>query len=241
MSTAVVISCEHATAAVPVRYRSVFRGAVADLCSHRGSDLGARALARQLAHELEFPLVEAHATRLLADANRSLGHRHLFSEWSRQLNREDRCEVIARYWQPHREAVERELRSSVSAGATALHVSVHTFTPQWRGVRRNVDVALLYDPRRVRERAFAVRWLGELARLRTDLRLRRNQPYRGNTDGLTTHLRGTLRAGQYLGIELEVSQHLSLGPAAAWRRLRSEIRAALQSALSSTGEVRTRA
>jgi predicted N-formylglutamate amidohydrolase len=70
MSARVVISCEHASAAVPARYRSVFGGADAVIRSHRGSDLGARLLARQLALELNSRLVEARATRLLADPNR---------------------------------------------------------------------------------------------------------------------------------------------------------------------------
>jgi predicted N-formylglutamate amidohydrolase len=118
-----------------------------------------------------------------------------------------------------------------------LHVSVHTFTPRWRNARRDVDVALLYDPARRRERAFADAWLEALAARRPDLRLRRNFPYRGEADGLTTHLRGVFGAGHYLGLELEVSQQHALGAASAWRRLQADICAALDVARSaaSTG------
>ena len=35
-----------------------------------------------------------------------------------------------------------------------------------------------------------------------------NQPYKGSSDGLTTYLRNKFETSQYLGIELEVNQHL---------------------------------
>lgn len=229
-----VVSCEHASAAVPVRFARVFRGAVRALASHRGSDPGALPLARSLARAFAVPVLAAPATRLLADPNRSRHHRRLFSEWSLRLLPQERDDVLATCWQPHRDAVERLVRRHVVSGRTVLHVSVHTFTPRFHGVERRTDVALLYDPARGGERAFAARWLAGLGRLRPELRLRRNFPYRGDSDGLTTHLRRRFAAERYLGIELEVSQACAArgASAAARRRLAADLAAALRAALA---------
>ena len=101
----------------------------------------------------------------------------------------------------------------------ASGLSVHSFTPRFQGVTRDVDVGLLYDPRRPAERALCTEWIALLRARAPELRLRRNQPYRGDSDGLTTHLRGVLGA-RYLGVELEVSQRFPAGAAARWRALR---------------------
>ena len=227
---ALVVSCEHASASVPPRWRPLFRGAERALASHRGSDLGALPLARALARGTGAPLVAARASRLLVDANRSLGHPRLFSEWTRGLSADERARLVARFWRPQREAVERAVRARLG-GAPVLHLGVHSFTPRWKGAPREVDVALLYDPARPRERAFAARFLAALSAAAPELRLRRNFPYRGTADGLTTSLRRALPARSYLGIELEVSQAFPLGAAERWSTLRRTLVRVLRHAL----------
>lgn len=231
MSPSVLLTCEHATNRVPARYAPLFRGDRRVLDTHRGWDPGAAQLARQLARRLGAPLLLAKATRLLADPNRSERHERLFSEWTRGLARDERERILERYWRPHRDAVERHARASARRRRTLLHLSIHSFTPVWEGVPRDVDVGFLYDPARPRERAFAGAWLAALGARRPDLRLRRNRPYHGAADGLTTSLRRQLPASRYLGFELEVSQRFPLGPADDWRRLRSDLTRALVTAL----------
>ena len=66
----------------------------------------------------------------------------------------------------------------------------------------------------------------------SDLRTRRNYPYRGRADGFVTALRLRHAARDYAGIELEVNQrHV----AAAWPRLEKILPATLLSALRSVG------
>ena len=64
------------------------------------------------------------------------------------------------------------------------------------------------------------------------MRVRRNYPYNGASDGLTTYLRGRFSGRLYSGIELEVNQRYPLGDALVWRRLRASIIAALRDALA---------
>jgi predicted N-formylglutamate amidohydrolase len=215
----VLLTCEHAGCRVPARYRDLFAGKDALLRSHRGWDPGAFELARAMVRRVGGPLLATTWTRLLVEANRSLRHRRLFSDVTRGLPEDERRAIVDRYWRPHREAVRRE----VARRAPVVHVGVHTFTPVLDGVERTVDVGFLYDPARPRERAFAGRWIAALAARAPGLRLRRNAPYRGNADGLTTALRREHRPARYLGVELEVNQRFPLGPAAAWRALRTDL------------------
>ena len=119
-----------------------------------------------------------------------------------------------------------------------VHLSIHSFTPRFAGRARAVDVGLLYDPAHGRERAFAGEWLTALRARRGDLRLRRNQPYRGTSDGLTTFLRARLDERRYLGLELEISQRFPRGSSARWRELRRDVEGALRTALTSPAVAR---
>lgn len=226
-----VLSCEHGGNRVPARYRAAFTGARRALASHRGWDEGALRLARELARGLEAPIAACTVTRLLADPNRSLHHPRLFSEWSRGLPAEQREAILDGWWRPHRAAVEELVRERGELERPVVHLSVHSFTPRWKGRVREIDVALLYDPRRAPERAFAAAFLAALRARREDLRLRRNAPYRGDADGLTTALRARMDSSAYLGLELEVSQRFPRGTSSAWSRLRSDVRGALERTL----------
>lgn len=220
---ALVLSCEHGGALVPSAWRAALRGASGALRSHRGSDPGALQLAQDCARALGAPLVATRVTRLLVDANRSFGHRRLFSEWTRRLPPAERAALLETYWRPHRARVEALVRATIARHGTVLHVGVHSFTPRLAGRSRLTDVAFLYDPARPRERALASDWLAALQALAPGLRLRRNHPYRGDGDGLPTDLRTELPARDYLGLELEVCQRFAHGPAPAWRALRQAL------------------
>lgn len=215
--TAVVVSCEHAGNRVPAEWQDRFHDRNDLLASHRGWDPGAEDLARFLAAALGAPLVRTDVTRLLVDTNRSPGHPRLFGPDARTLSEDVRRSIVARYHTPHRRRVEEEVEVRLRTGRWVLHLGVHTFTPVLDGRVREVDVGLLYDPSRERERRFCRAWGAALRRRLPDRRIRMNQPYRGTSDGLTTWLRSMFdgapggegeqgQAARYLGVELEVSQ-----------------------------------
>jgi predicted N-formylglutamate amidohydrolase len=166
-------------------------------------------------------------TRLLVDLNRSPHHPRALSEWTRSLARPDRESLLRRYHAPHRAAVEGDVEELVRRGRRVLHLGVHSFTPVLDGVARGADLALLYDPARPLERGLCSSWAEALARALPRLAVRRNQPYRGASDGLTTWLRRRFPAEAYLGIEIEVNQrHLTAG-----RRFPREVAEALADCL----------
>jgi predicted N-formylglutamate amidohydrolase len=226
-----VLTCEHASNAVPRAYAALFRGERAVLASHRGYDLGALPVARALARALSAPLHVTQVTRLLVDANRTRGHRTLFSRWSRELPQAERDALMARYHDPHWKRVRAEVAKLHARGARVVHVGVHSFTPTWNGAPREIDVGLLYDPARPAERAFCARWLAALRRAEPSLRLRRNAPYTGASNCLPTALRGELPASRYLGLELELNQALLASPRGR-RRMSALVARALAEALA---------
>ena len=232
---ALVITCEHGGREVPSAYAALFIGHESLLDTHRGWDPGALELARQMADALEAPLFGATTTRLLIDLNRSIGHRQLHSEATRDLPAADRRAIATQHYHPHRDTVEGEVARLIASGRRVVHVASHSFTPDLNGVVRQADVAWLYDPRRAGEGLLASRWLGALHRRRPGLKLRRNYPYEGKGDGLPSLLRKRHAPGQYVGIELEVNQRFCLSGGDAWAALRSDITQALADVLALPG------
>jgi predicted N-formylglutamate amidohydrolase len=230
-SDRLLITCEHGGRRVPPRYRALFAGHEDLLRTHRGWDFGALLLAREMARAMDAPLVASTTTRLLVDLNRSLGHPRLYSEITRGLPERERQAILARYYLPHRERVDALVRGALAERRRAVHVASHSFTPVLHGEVRQADVGLLYHPERPGEVALARRWLAALARLRPDLRLRRNYPYHGRSDALSSVLRRRHPDAEYVGLEIEVNQLHVLRGGDHWAALRRDLVASLQQAV----------
>ncbi|MBI1176770.1 N-formylglutamate amidohydrolase [bacterium] len=214
-----LFSCEHASNRIPRRFAAVAKRAGKVLKTHRGYDPGTAALARYLARHFDAPLWIGKWSRLLIELNRSPWHPNLWSEFSKDLSTSEKADLIASYYAPYRSGIETAIKRCLASTHSVLHISLHSFTPMLNGERRRADVGFLYDPRRIREKQFCRAWISELSRAESRLTVRRNYPYRGVADGLTTHLRRLLPDGRYLGIELEVNQRHPLGNSANWRHL----------------------
>jgi hypothetical protein len=91
-------------------------------------------------------------------------------------------------------------------------------------------VGLLYHPARRGESELCARWKVSLATLAPELRVRRNYPYAGRGDGLTSHLRMRFPPHVYVGIELEVNQAIVLAGGRGWIALRRALADSLRAA-----------
>ena len=202
----VVVSCEHASNRVPARYAGLFGSDAGVLEGHRGYDPGAFDVARFLARNLGAPIFSGGVSRLLVDLNRSLGHPALFSEYVRDLDPAEKAKILASRYYPYRRQVEEALRREIAESRRVLHLAIHSFAPEMDGKVRRADIGLLYDPGRAIERDVCARILDRLRRADPALALRRNYPYRGTSDGFTTHLRRVFGAGRYAGVEIELNQ-----------------------------------
>lgn len=228
----VLISCEHGGNRIPPRYRPLFAGFEAQLETHRGYDPGALALARQMARALSAPLFVSTTSRLLIDLNRSPGHPKLYSEATRNAPPEVRREILGSYYLPYRSRVEAHIADAIARGSRVIHLSSHSFTAVLDGAVRNADVGLLYDPARAGETELCRRWQAGLEAQAPALKVRRNYPYTGKSDGLTAYLRRRFPADAYVGVELEINQKHVLQGGRRWRALRGQVVAALQRAMA---------
>ena len=219
----IVVTCEHASNAVPAAFRKYFKSAAAKaaLKTHRGYDIGALRVYRRLVSHLHPDFCsEGTFTRLLADLNRSLGNKNFFSEFTRDATTADK-ERIAALWHGHRDPIQefvaQVLRHPKSAAAKTgktrvIHIAIHSFTPILNGETRNTEIGLLYDPKRPAERTFVQNLRSQILRAFQDRtpqkpRVRFNYPYTGYSDGITTSLRKEF-GEKYLGIEVEINQKL---------------------------------
>lgn len=202
----VLVTAEHGGNEVPAAYRQLFSAHEELLRSHRGWDPGTHRLAGALGRALRAHLLRSTLTRLLVDLNRSAYNPKVFSEITRALPRAERERLLERFHRPHWDRARAAVSRGIGESGQVLHLGVHSFTPVLDGEVRKADLALLYDPKAPVEREIATRWADRLAALLPDRAIRRNNPYRGAADGLTTAFRRSFPAARYVGIEIEVNQ-----------------------------------
>jgi predicted N-formylglutamate amidohydrolase len=231
-SAGLVITCEHGGNRIPKPYRDLFHAHQALLSSHRGFDPGALIMARTLATAFTAPLVVSTVSRLLVDLNRSVGHPRLHSKVIREASAEVRERILRRYYQPYRTRVEHLVQQAIGDHGSVIHLSSHSFTPELDGRTRTADIGLLYDPARAGEVDLCERWKTTLKAFAPDLAVRRNYPYAGKDDGLTTALRTRFPADAYIGVELEINQQHVNRASGRWTGLREVIVESLCKALA---------
>ncbi|MGM0933028.1 MAG: N-formylglutamate amidohydrolase [Bacteroidota bacterium] len=199
-----VLTCEHAFNEIPEGYKTLFSGANKILNSHRGYDPGALDLLEHLKALGDFTYTHK-ISRLLVEVNRSIGHPHLFSEFTKGLSTVEKNKIIAFWYNPFRTEVEDRIKKLIEKGETVIYLSVHSFTPILNDDIRSADIGLLYDPSRKEEKVFCKDLKSKLREEDSTLKIRFNYPYLGKADGFTTYLRNKFPEN-YSGIELEVNQ-----------------------------------
>jgi len=204
----VIITCEHAKNVVPELVKKQFQGKEELLQSHRGLDIGALALAHSIAKQFHAELIIGEVSRLVVDLNRSIGNRSLYYDTVKTLPKLVLDEILNTYYFPYRRSVSEKIAKMIKRGRV-LHLSIHSFTPVFDGIKREVDLGLLYDPKRELERLFCKKVKAEFHK-RSNALCYMNKPYKGISDGFVTALRHEFRQRQYIGIEIEMNQKFAL-------------------------------
>jgi predicted N-formylglutamate amidohydrolase len=226
-----LVTCEHGGNQIPADYAELFRGWEPVLDTHRGFDRGALAMASDLADAFQAPLVASTVSRLLIDLNRSLTNPNVWSSATRSLPEADKQRIVQHHYVPYRQRVEEAVHEAVTAGCRVIHLSSHSFTPVRDGQVRTADAGLLYDPARGGEVDLAASWKAALVTRQPAMRVRRNYPYAGKNDGLTSSLRRRYPPESYVGIEIELNKALVLDGQQRWQDVRGLMIASLQAAL----------
>jgi predicted N-formylglutamate amidohydrolase len=202
----VVLTCEHASARLPDGWRW-HEGDERLKSTHWAFDPGAREIVHQLSAHLGAPAVLSRFTRLLADPNRAEDAPDLFRrladgspvELNRAIAEGDRERRLRGFHRPYHDAMS----AAVEASPAELIVSVHTFTPNYEGEARAVEVGVLFN----HEEELAVALQAEVLALGLDVRL--NEPYSGKA-GLIYAADRHAEAHGRRAIELEVRQDLAV-------------------------------
>jgi len=199
-----LLTCEHGGHAIPKVFADRFKDHETTLQSHRGFDIGALDVFNYLKPLSAYSNFST-TSRLLIELNRSLHHKNLFSEYSKSLSSLKKEQLIESYYLAYRNSIKHYISENINEENPILHVSVHSFTPVLNNRLRDCDIGLLYDPLKAEESQFCKCFKLNLHEECPDLKVRFNYPYRGNADGLTTHLR-RLFPDNYIGIEIEINQ-----------------------------------
>lgn len=201
-------TCEHASNSVPSWIGSVSEPERAALDDHWGWDIGAKGLSRLLADTIDAPLVSSTLSRLVCDLNRDLDAVDLYRDecdglaldFNRGLTPEDHRTRVALHATFH-QFVERKVHEKNPSGL----VSIHSFTPVWCGVPRQIEVGILFN-----RYENSARRIAEIL-ARSDIKVGLNEPYSGFEDGVYSIERHGLTSNTPY-IELEIRQDLISEP-----------------------------
>lgn len=174
-----VVVCEHAGRLIPRALGTLGVDAV-DRGRHIAWDVGARALAEALAERLQAGLFVQRYSRLVCDCNRdpsALDYIPAVSEstiipGNRDLTAPQRAARTAAIFDPFHTAIAGELDRRARDGRNTILVTVHSFTPVYKGQARPWDIGVLFN----RDRHLAPAIAEALQRDRTHC-VGVNQPY----------------------------------------------------------------
>lgn len=174
-----VIACEHASNRLPRALGSLGLSE-ADLRRHIAWDPGAADLSAAIAQRLDATLVLQRYSRLAIDCNRDPALADAITPLSEDtpipgndgLSAEARSRRVAALWAPFHAALDRLMDKRRAARRPTGLVTVHSFTPVYRGVARPWHVGIISTA----DRRFAEAMLAALRRDRRIL-VGDNEPY----------------------------------------------------------------
>ncbi|MCQ1835701.1 N-formylglutamate amidohydrolase [Neorhizobium galegae] len=184
-----VLLADHAMNRLPARYGSLGLPASA-FHRHIAFDIGIERLTRHLAAMLNVPAVLGCFSRLLIDPNRGEDDPTLIMKISdgaiipgnHPIMQEEWDFRLDTYHRPYHRAVERTIAKAGASGRAPLVLSLHSFTPFWKGVARPWHAAVLWD-----SDDRAVTPLLELLGKPGDIVVGDNEPYDGALKGDTMY------------------------------------------------------
>ena len=216
-----LVICDHAANTFPPGYGALGLPREA-LERHIAYDIGAAWLTRRLASRLAAPAILSTFSRLLIDANRGADDPTLVMRISDGALIPGNARIEAReierrrrlYWAPYRAAIDATVEAMQATGEPPAIISIHSFTPFWRGVARPWKVGVLWDsdPRLPEPLLAALAGEEDLA----DTEIGDNEPYEGALRGDTIDAVATARGLSSVLIEVRQDLIADQESAEAW-------------------------
>jgi len=190
----VLLICEHASNATAPPWTH-FDEDPAQMAAHVASDPGALGLARALGHILgqstgAAELVHAPLSRLIYDLNRSPDRADAMPPVSESfhirqnqgLDLDQRMTRMEALYLPFHNHVRARIARALMHGTRPCIVTIHSFSPTWHGLPRDVEFGIIHDDAPEFAQAILAHSAG------TGLTTRLNEPYSAND-----HVTHTLR------------------------------------------------
>ncbi|WP_439527250.1 N-formylglutamate amidohydrolase [Pannonibacter sp.] len=204
MAGGLLLLCDHARNSIPPEFGDLGVPAL-QLERHIAYDIGGRPLTLELARRLAAPALMTTYSRLLIDPNRGEDDPTIVMRLSdgavvpgnAKIVSAERQERIERYHRPYHDLITRTLDEMTALAPPPVIVSIHSYTPVWRGSPRPWHAAVLWDsdPRAVHP---------VIDGLRADpaIVVGDNEPYDGALKNDTMYRHGTQRGLAHVLIEV---------------------------------------
>jgi len=200
-----------------------------ELRRHVAWDIGSLAVARATSSALDAPLIAQRYSRLVIDCNRdpmAASSIATLSEWIEipgniGLSALEIAARRAEIFDPYHDHLRTLLDACQAMGRSTILVTQHTMTDLYKGVRREMHAAVLYN----RDRSFAGILL-EALRRETGLIIADNEPYFvSDATDYTIPRHAEARGLPYVEIEIRQDLVTSASGQAEWaRRLAAALR-----------------
>lgn len=232
-----VLVCDHASNFRPAPYGDLGLNAD-DLKAHIAWDPGALGVSLELSRHLNAPLIHSNVSRLIIDCNRQTDAPDLIPVCSeltqipgnQGLDAAERERRIALSHRPFHQAIDKIVDTRLAKRQATAVVSVHSYTPNYKGKYRPWEIGLIYDE----DTSLAKPALAALAKT-TSYNVGDNEPY-SPADGVyyTLNRHGAARGLKSLMIEIRNDEIVDVASEKAWAAMLAPV---LQSALQIAGGV----
>ena len=200
-----LVICDHSSNNIPETYNNLGVSRK-DLNSHRAYDIGASDVATELSKLLNCNLVMANFSRLLIDPNRGEDDPTLIPKLSEgkiikgnlkispSINDKERVKRIHQFYLPYHNQINKFITNSINNGQVPKILSIHSFTPIWKGKQREIDVGILWD----KDDRLSKIFLNSLKKNK----IGDNKPYSGRLKNVTLYKHATRHGIPHVLIEL---------------------------------------
>ena len=233
-----LLLCDHASNRIPAEYRDLGLPS-SELERHIAYDIGAAALTRELALRLRAPAVLSCFSRLVIDPNRGADDPTLIMRLSdgavvpgnAGVDAAERERRLNRFFRPYHARISHVIDEMLAAGKPPAILSIHSYTPVWKGAARPWHAGVLWD----RDPRLALPLIDAL-RAEAGMQVGDNEPYEGALKNDTMYVHATSRGLAHA--LLEVRNDLIAAPAGImeWATRLEQMTSLLQEARLNTVE-----
>lgn len=199
----ILFLCDHASNAIPVNYENL--GLPQEqLIRHIAYDIGAAEVTRCLARHFKAHAVLSTFSRLLIDPNRGRDDPTLVMKFSdgtvvpgnRSADQNEVNRRLMQFYDPYDQAISDTISHIISKDLNPIIISIHSFTPHWRGRPRPWEIGILWD----QDKRLAAPLLKSFAQ--QGIIVGNNEPYSGALEGDTLNRHATKRGFPHVLIEI---------------------------------------